>query len=204
MAEPAYTRLHVDERRRQLIDAGAALFAEHSFEEISMREIAAAAGISKPLLYHYFPSKIELFKAAVAEQAEQLERLIQPDGEGSAFEQLQRSLDAYLAWIEENSRAWVKLMRSAATLPEAQALIESFRSRTLEQMLHTLTGSRKPRPVLRNALNGWLGYVDAAILDWVQAGGLRRDQVRDSIIAAFGAALVSAQQLDPKIKLSLA
>jgi hypothetical protein len=71
-------------------------------------------------------------------------------------------------------------------------------------MLHTLTGSRKPRPVLRNALNGWLGYVDAAILDWVQAGGLRRDQVRDSIIAAFGAALVSAQQLDPKIKLSLA
>jgi AcrR family transcriptional regulator len=204
MPEPAYTRLHVDERRRQLIEAGSALFAEHSFEEISMREIAAAAGISKPLLYHYFPSKIELFKAAVAEQAELLERLIQPDGEGSAFEQLQRSLDAYLAWIDENSRAWVKLMRSAANLPEAQALIESFRNRTLEQMLHTLTGSRRPRPVLRNALNGWLGYVDAAILDWVQAGGLRRDQVRDSIIAAFGAALVSAQQLDPKIKLSLA
>ena len=34
---PAYTRLQVDERRRQLIDAGAALFAEHAYEEISMR-----------------------------------------------------------------------------------------------------------------------------------------------------------------------
>jgi AcrR family transcriptional regulator len=203
VAEPAYTRLQVDERRRQLIEAGSALFAEHSFEEISMREIAAAAGISKPLLYHYVPSKIELFKAAVSEQAELLENLIEPDGEGSPFEQLQRSLDAYLGWIEQNSRAWVKLMRSAAGLPEAQELIESFRTRTLEQMLHALTGRRKPRPALRNALNGWLGYVDAAILDWVQSGGLRRDQVRDSIIAAFGAALLAAQQIDPKTKLEL-
>jgi AcrR family transcriptional regulator len=200
---PAYTRLQVDERRKQLIEAGSALFAEHAFEEISMREIAAAAGISKPLLYHYFPSKIELFKAAVAEQAEMLERLIEPDGEGSPFEQLQRSLDAYLAWIEQNSRAWVKLMRSAATLPEAQELIESFRTRTLEQMVQALTGRPKPRAALRNTLNGWLGYVDAAILDWVQAGGLRRDQVRDSIIAAFGAALLASQQIDPKIKLEL-
>src|SRR5580692_3021900 len=64
---PAYTRLQVDERRRQLLDAGAALFAQHAYEEISMRQIAAAAGVSKPLLYHYFPSKNELFMAAVTE-----------------------------------------------------------------------------------------------------------------------------------------
>jgi len=35
------------------------------------------------------------------------------------IEQLNRSLDAYLGWIEANSQAWVKLMQSAATLPEA-------------------------------------------------------------------------------------
>ena len=83
MSEPAYTRLQVAERRAQLIAAGAALFAEHAFEEISMRQIAEAAGISKPLLYHYFPSKIELFKAAVAEQATELQGLIEPSGEGT-------------------------------------------------------------------------------------------------------------------------
>jgi AcrR family transcriptional regulator len=203
MAEPAYTRLDVDERRRQLLEAGSALFAEHSFEEISMREIASAAGISKALLYHYFPSKTELFKAAVSEQAAELQRLIEPAGEGTAFEQLNRSLDDYLGWIEANSRAWVKLMRSAATLPEAQELIESFRTRTLEQVAQRLTGRRKPRPALRNALGGWLGYVDAAILDWVQHGDLRRDQLRDSIVAAFGGALLAAQQIDPKIKLTI-
>src|SRR5216683_2251322 len=98
MSQPSYTRLQVDERRRQLLDAGAELFAQHAFEEISMRQIAQAAGVSKPLLYHYFPSKIELFKAAVAEKAEDLQRVIEPSHEGAPVERLAESLDAYLAW----------------------------------------------------------------------------------------------------------
>ncbi len=203
MAEPAYTRLNVDERRRQLLEVGQALFAEHSFEEISMRQIAEAAGISKPLLYHYFPSKIELFKAAVAEQAMELQGLIEPSGEAPPFEQLSRSLDNYLVWIKANSRAWTNLMRSAATLPEAGELVEQFRTSTLEQIVRRLTGRRQPRPALRNALNGWLGYVDAAILDWIQDGGVSREQLRNMILAAFGAALLAAQQADPKIQLRL-
>lgn len=203
MAERAYTRLAVDERRRQLIEAGSALFTEHAFEEISMRQIAETAGISKPLLYHYFPSKIELFKAAVAEQASELQRLIEPRGEGNAAEQLTRSLDAYLAWIEENSKTWSKLMQSAATLPEAGQLVDEFRSATLEQIVQRLTGRRKPRAALRNALKGWLGYVDAAIVDWIANQDLRREQLRDLILAAFAAALMAAQQVDPKLQLKL-
>ena len=202
MSAPSYTRLQVDERRRQVVEAGSRLFAEHAFEEITMRQIAEAAGISKPLLYHYFPSKLELFKAAVTERAAELQRLIEPTGDGTPFEQLSRSLDAYLGWIEENSREWTKLMRSAVTLPEAGEMVESFRTQTLDQVLKRLTGRRKPRPVLRNALMGWLGYVDAAILDWTQAGDLSRDQVRDLMIAAFGAALLAAQHADPKLKLN--
>jgi AcrR family transcriptional regulator len=203
VSDPAYTRLDVDERRRQLIEAGSALFAEYAFEEISMRQIAEAAGISKPLLYHYFPSKLELFKAAVAESAAELQRLIEPAGAGTPLEQLTRSLDAYLAWIEAHSRTWRKLMQSSATLPEAADLVEDFRNRTLEQLVRRLTGRRKPRPALRSALKGWLGYVDAAILDWTQANDLTRDQLRDLILAAFGAAILAASQADPKITLKL-
>src|ERR1700756_3789754 len=84
--EPAYTRLNVDERRRQLLDAGAALFAEHAYQEISMRDIARAAGVSKPLLYHYFPSKIDLFKAAVAEHAAELQSTIEPGSDKDPLE----------------------------------------------------------------------------------------------------------------------
>jgi AcrR family transcriptional regulator len=200
---PAYTRLNVDTRRRQLLDAGRALFAEHAYEEISMRQIAEAAGISKPLLYHYFPNKAELFKAAVAEQAAQLEQLIEPTGDGSPVEQLSKSLDGYLAWIEANARAWQKLMQSAATLPEAGTLVEQFRSRTLQQITARIT-TGEARPALRNALRGWLGYIDAAILDWISHGGLSREQLRNMLIASFGAAVLTAQQTDPMTQLTLA
>jgi AcrR family transcriptional regulator len=202
-AEPAYTRLQVDERRRQLLDAGAALFAQHAYEEISMREIAQAAGVSKPLLYHYFPSKNDLFMAAVTEAASELQHLIEPSGEGTPVEQLTASLDAYLAWIEDNGRTWAKLMQSAAALPDARELVESFRARTMDIVLVELTGRRKPRPALRTAIRGWLGYMDAAILDWTQARDLPREKLRELLLAAFVAALFAAQQADPKIKLGL-
>lgn len=203
MAGPAFTRLQVDERRRQLIDAGSALFAQHAFEEISMRQIAEAAGVSKALLYHYFPNKIELFKAAVNEHAAELQRLIEPDGQGSPIEQLSQSLDGYLLWIERNAETWAKLMQSASALPEARDIVEHFRAATLENILLRLTGKRSPRPALRTALQGWLGYIDAAILDWVHNRDLTREQLRDLLIAAFGAALLAAQQTDPKIQLQL-
>jgi len=201
--KPAYTRLQVDERRRQLLDAGTALFDQYAYEEISMRQIAEAAGVSKALLYHYFPSKTDLFKAAVAEAASELQRVIEPSGEGTAFEQLSGSLDAYLAWIERNERTWSKLIQSAATLPEAGELVESFRARTMDLLLSELTGEREPRPALRIAIQGWLGYIDAAIVDWTRGKDLPRDKLRDLLLAAFGASLFAAQQADPSIELRL-
>lgn len=202
-SEPAYTRLNVDERRHQLVDAGAALFAQQSYEEISMRQVAHAAGVSKALLYHYFPSKIELFKAAVAEKAEELGRLIEPASGDNALQQLTQSLDAYLAWIGKNAQTWSKLMQSASTVPEARELIEDFRQRTIDIVLAGLIGKRKARPALRIAIKGWLGYLDAAILDWTQTGDLTPEKLRDLLLAAFAASLFAAQQADPRIELNL-
>jgi AcrR family transcriptional regulator len=195
VSEPAYTRLPVDERRAQILDAGTTLFAEHAYEEISMREIAAAAGVSKALLYHYFPSKIDLFKAAVSEAATTLAELIRPTGGGNAPEQLAATLDAYLGWIEDHARTWTKLMQSAATLPEAREIVERFRSETMAMVLAGLGAGEDPPAALRTAIVGWLGYLDAAILDWTQHRDLTRDQLRELLVAAFGAALISAQQI---------
>jgi AcrR family transcriptional regulator len=203
MKEGTFSRLQVDERRRQLIDAGSALFAKHAFEEISMRQIAEAAGVSKALLYHYFPNKIELFKAAVQQHAGELQRIIEPSGRGSPMEQLSEGIDGYLVWIESNAETWAKLMQSATALPEARGLIDDFRAATLASILAGLTETGSVRPVLRTALQGWLGYMDAAILDWVHYRDLTREQLRGLLIAAFGAALLAAQHADPEIQLHL-
>ena len=201
MAEPAFTRLQVDERRRQLIDAGSALFARYAFEEISMRQIAQAAGVSKALLYHYFPNKIELFKAAVQEHAGELQRITEPSGRGTPIDQLSESLDRYLVWIERNAETWAKLLQSATALPEAREVVQGFRAATLQNIVGRLTDERNPPPALRTALQGWLGYIDAAILDWVEHRDLTREQLGDLLVAAFTAALLAAQQADPKVQL---
>ncbi|HEY5197101.1 MAG TPA: TetR/AcrR family transcriptional regulator [Solirubrobacteraceae bacterium] len=203
MGEPAYTRLQVDERRRQLLDAGTRLFAEHAFEEISMRRIAEAAGVSKALVYHYFPSKTALFRAAVEDATTELQELVASTGEGTAFEQLERTLDAYLRWIERNGQAWARFIQSTAIRSEGQTVVDDFRTRTTATVLAALTGDGQPRPALRMAVKGWLGYLDAAIFDWVQAGDMPREQVHRLLVTAFGAALAGARDVDPEISLEI-
>ena len=66
MSRPAYRRLDVDERRQQLLERGAELFTTHPYDELSMSKIAAEVGISKALLYHYFPSKQAYFEATLS------------------------------------------------------------------------------------------------------------------------------------------
>ena len=95
MREPAYNRLDVDTRRRRLLERGADLFARHSYDQLSMAGIARAAGVSKALLYHYFPSKQAYFGAVLAEGAAELVGVV--DADAPPAEQL----DAFLGWIEQ-------------------------------------------------------------------------------------------------------
>ena len=78
MTEPAYTRLDVEERRRRLLELGTALFARHDYDALSMAAIAREAGISKALLYHYFPSKQAYFRAALEQNAAELGGVVDP------------------------------------------------------------------------------------------------------------------------------
>src|SRR5215208_5243447 len=126
MAEPAYTRLHVDERRRQLLHEGARLFAIHSYADLSMARIAREAGISKALLYHYFPSKQDFFVATLQQGAEEIARRTEPDPDLPPMEALAGSVDGFLGWIDENETAYRKLMESIGSVPEVKTLIDGI------------------------------------------------------------------------------
>ena len=74
-----FSRLHVDERRAALLECGRKLFSTQPYDELSMAMIAREAGISKALLYHYFPSKQAYFIATIEEAATQLAARVRPD-----------------------------------------------------------------------------------------------------------------------------
>ena len=135
MSEPAYTRLGVDERRRRLLMLGADLFARHPYDELSMARIAREAGISKALLYHYFPSKQAYFAATLEQAAAELAQATAPDLELPLAEQLAGSLDAYLTWIEEHADAYTKLFPSIGAVPEVRELVDRVRDETAQRIV---------------------------------------------------------------------
>ena len=201
MATPAFTRLDVDERRRRLLETGARVFTERSYDEVSMSDLAREAGISKGLLYHYFPSKRDFFTATLAAAAAELAAVTEPDPALPPAEQLAGSLDAYLAWIEENADGYRRLLESAAS-PDVRSLIEDVRERTVERLVEGVSDGGSTS-VLRLSLRQWLWGMDGAILDWLDRREVEREQLRDLLLGTFVAAAGVASHVDPRVKLAL-
>src|SRR3712207_2730181 len=188
MRDRAYRRLPNNERRRRLLDRAVELFGEHGYDELSMAAIARAAGISKPLLYHYFPSKRRLFEAALAQAAEEHLARVAPDPGRPPADQLRDSLEAFLLWIDQHPGAYVKLMRSAG-VPEVREVIDGVRDETARRILD---GLGAPGPAARAAVHGWLWSMDGVCLDWVTRRELERTQVRDLLLGMLAGALAAA------------
>jgi AcrR family transcriptional regulator len=184
--------MQVDERRRQLLELGAQLFATHSFGELSMARIAREAGISKALLYHYFPSKQDFFVATLQQGAQEIARRTEPDPNLPPLEALAASLDAFLAWIEENETAYRKLMESVGSVPEVQALIDDIRDATSARILDGLGADDPPPPKMRAAARGWLWFMDGAILDWLEHRDMSRTELRDFLLGSLAGSLMAA------------
>jgi AcrR family transcriptional regulator len=188
----AYTRLDVDERRRRLLELGAELFTRFAYDELSMARIAREAGISKALLYHYFPSKEAYFVATLEEKAAELEARTQPDPSLPPFEQLSGSLDAYLGWVQENASSFDKMIRSSHAVPEVRALLDRVRADTVKRISEGLSPERPPSPVLRTAVRGWLGFMDGACLDWVEHGDVDREVLHGLLLSTLMGAVLAA------------
>ena len=197
MSRPAYTRLDVDERRRQRLDLGARRFARHAYDELSMAEIARAAGISKALLYHYFPSKQAYFAATLEQAAAELSETTRPDSELPPVEQLAASLDAYLSWIERNADAYSKLIQSVGAVAEVREIVERVRSATADRILAGIAPGRAPSPALRAAVRGWLWFMDGAVLDWLEHRDMDRARLHGLLLGTLLGAVTAAGGTPP-------
>jgi AcrR family transcriptional regulator len=181
----ARSRLDVDERRAQLLALGLAMFSERSYDEVSIDELARAAGVSKGLLYHYFPTKRDLYIATLVRAAGQLLDETTLDRAGPPDERLRRGLETYLDFVARHGKAYVALMRGGiGSDPEVAAILEetraTFATRILEDVPHEID-----KPLVRIALRGWIGFVEATSLSWVAS----RSVSRDALVALLSAVL---------------
>jgi AcrR family transcriptional regulator len=193
MSEPAYKRLDVDERRAQLLELGTRLFAEHSYEDLSMARIAREAGISKALLYHYFPSKEEFFRAALGDAAMELARRTQPDESLPPLEQVRAATHAFVEWIGERGQAYAKLLQSVGAVPELRDTMNVIRDFTSARILDGLVPEAERTPAARAAVRGWLWFMDGVLLDWIEHRDRGADEVAESLVRALTGLLESAR-----------
>ena len=197
MAGPAYRRLHNDERRALLLERATQLFGEHGYDALSMAQIAREAKISKALLYHYFPSKRSLFEAALTAGATELRERTEPDPALAPAQQLAATLDAFLRWVQERPGAYAKMLESAGAR-EVRETMAQVRAETAGRVLAGL-GPDGGRPATRAAVFGWLAFLDAAILDWIEHGDMTRQELHGMLLGTLaGALMASGAALGPQ------
>ncbi len=170
----ARVRLDVDERRAQLVALGLAEFGTRTYDEVSIDLIAQAAGISKGLLYHYFPTKRAFYVACVREAAARLLARMDLPMDVPPLERLQIGLDRYLEYVRAHGGAFSTLMRSTAFGDrELAAVVDETRATLLGTLTSGMADVFPPSglesPLLQIALQGWVGLAEAASIAWVEA-----------------------------------
>jgi AcrR family transcriptional regulator len=189
MSERAYRRLQRDERRELLLRRATELFARHGYEGLSMSQLAQEAQISKALLYHYFPSKRRLFEAALADGAEELRVRTEPEPGKAPAEQLAKTLDEFLRWVQERPAAYATLLGTGAV--EVREIMAEVRATTASRILNGL-GEEGTRPATRAAVHGWLGFLDGAVLDWIAHDDISREELHGMLLGTFAGALIAS------------
>jgi AcrR family transcriptional regulator len=189
---PAYARLDVDERRRRLLALGADLFTHHAYDELSMAAIARAAGISKALLYHYFPSKEAYFLATLESKAAELAEVTRTDSALPPLEQVAESLNAYVGWVEANAQAYEKMIRAAGAVPEVRAMVDRIRADAGERILAGLSPTPDALPAVRIAIAGWLWFLDGVLLEWIARRDLDRERLARLLLGTLLGAIAAA------------
>ena len=103
------------ERREQLLGIGKHLFAERGFEGTSIEEIAARAGVSKPVVYEHFGGKEGLYAVVVDREVEHIVgRIVEAMSTGSPRERLERAALAFLTYVQERPDGFAVLLRDTA------------------------------------------------------------------------------------------
>lgn len=193
----------VADRRAELLAIGRQLFAKHAYDELSIDDVAAAAGVAKGLLYYYFRSKRGFYLATIRAEADELLALAQPDPALPPAERLRRTLDAYLAFVDEASDRFRALyLAGLGSDPEVRAIRDRDRAEFLRLIAEGVAHQPEPSPALRTALVGWLSFIEGVSLDWLDhRDDMSAERLRELLVAALAGSLHAALAVDPTLEI---
>ncbi|MDT0614798.1 TetR/AcrR family transcriptional regulator [Streptomyces lancefieldiae] len=197
MTTGARRRMGVEERRQQLIGVALELFSHRSPDEVSVDEIASAAGISRPLVYHYFPGKLSLYEAALKRASDDLAARFAEPEEGPLGARLLRVMGRYFDFVEEHGPGFSALMRggpavtaggscSMSTSSTTNALVDSVRQAAYVQILAHLEVTDPPAR-LELVVRSWISLAESTALIWLDGRRVPRAELEVQLVQDFAA-----------------
>jgi AcrR family transcriptional regulator len=193
MATPAprWQRLEHDERRGQILDVARRLFSERVYSAVSTSEIAAAAGVARGLLHHYFGTKRELYLEVVRSVLSvPAHPVLSGDlGSLSLEHAIAEGADRWLEMVERNRGTWLAAhgAQGLGRDPEVEAILEEARELTIDGLIAAVRpGDPRSAPdSLRAVLRAYSAFVEAGSIEWLERGRLTRAQVHALVVQGF-------------------
>ncbi|MEW2396966.1 TetR/AcrR family transcriptional regulator [Streptomyces sp. NPDC046862] len=190
-------RMGVEERRQQLIGVALELFSRRSPDEVSIDEIASAAGISRPLVYHYFPGKLSLYEAALKRASDDLAARFMEPREGPLGARLLRVMRRFFDFVEEHGPGFSALMRGGPAVPRdglrsrdavsrTNALIDGVRQAAYDQILTHLRIDNPPAR-LELVIRSWISLAESTALIWLDGRRIPRQELEAQLVHDFAA-----------------
>jgi AcrR family transcriptional regulator len=149
MAAGGTKRLPRAVREQQMLDAAVQMFSANGYHETSMDAIAAAAQISKPMLYLYHGSKEELFGACLNRELGRFIDAVRSDIDlkQSPRELLRSTIGSVLHYIDANRASWIVLYTQATSSQAFAHTVREGREKIIDLVARLLeAGTRNPEP----------------------------------------------------------
>jgi AcrR family transcriptional regulator len=186
-------RLPVAERRELITEVAGRLFGERGYEGTRLDDIAAAAGVTKPVLYRHFDSKRDLYLALLARHGDDLPTFTGAmPAEGPLAERLRDVLERWLEYVETHSYAWKMLFRDSGGGPEVQTFRRQVHARAREvlaDLIRSLGEGRIP-PREAEPLAELLSMGMASlVLWWIDNPGTPREVLVDAMARVWAGLL---------------
>jgi len=175
MGSSKFSRLDPGQRRELILDAANPLFAGRAYDEVSIEDIATAAGVTRGLVHHYFGGRREVYIGLLERLGALREEELRPPVGRSARARVGDTVSRWLDWTQENRTVWLGTIGHGEDIadPEVRRIVADLVRRAVALLARYHADIAEDSPRLRHALECWTGLNRAATRRWLSGEGTR-------------------------------
>jgi AcrR family transcriptional regulator len=178
------TRRTAGDRRAQLVEIGLELLPTTPVQELTIDEVARRAGISRSLLFHYFPTKRDYYTAVTRAAADALWEHLLPGPGTPAEGQVRGMIERYVGWVDTFREAHLAFVRGAAGGdPWVAEVYEDMRERLVDVAIAAL--DLADGTATRQLVRAWFAFTEDLVNQWAHEPAMSRDELVDLLIAVL-------------------